>query len=529
MCRYLLLMLLCLGAATTGSYADEKKPVTESAGAATAYLHGNAENQDLGKAFELLIKAFQAGLPEARAGLCKLQAKCYERGNIILVKKIEEHRYLNNYSCDEPGEKPPVTAAHAEQADPAHKTAATKADQTKGAVVGGGQKHSTADQAVQAPASAAVAPATAAKQEQERLAAVKAEQEKTAAAKLASARQQKAEQERLAVEKQVQERLAAVKAVKAKAAAEQRNKEKAEQERLAAEAARRAEEKRERDQLAAAIAEEERRIAAKAEQERSKAAKIVQEQQEKQRLHEAEAVRAAARKREEERAAEAKKQAAIKAEAERLAAKERLSRQRTDQVRIAANVPQAPAAKPGVKPVATGAQRAAAAATPVPKQAEETVPETSRKAGLAKHRPKPGQQVPAFNLVSSTGAPIMPEYYRGSVLVIDFFAPWCQLCRGHITNLVELHSKFKKQGLQVVGLNVDSAGREAITDFAAELHMFYPIAQADEGIQASFDVRSVPMVYVVDKKGQIAEVFPMVNSETDRALASLVKRLLREQ
>lgn len=521
-CRCLLIMLLCFLAATTHARAAEMEPTVDNVSATTVSLHEGTDKQQLNKAFDLLIKAFQAGLPEARAGLCKLRAKSYESGNIILVKKIEEHRYLNNYTCDEPNEKPAETVAQPEQVTPAQKASATTIEQAKSTVGSERQRHGAADTAVQAQATAEVARAAAEKQEQERLAALKAKQEKAAEVKAAAEQQKK--------EKAEQEKAVAGKFVLAQ------QQKKAEQERLAAETARRAEEKQEREQLVAAIAEEERRITAKSAQEHSAATKTAKTPQEKEHLQqtqsETEAARLAARKREEEHEAAVKKQAAVKAEAERIATKERLAKERADQVRSTAAVPHAPAVKSEAKPAATGAQSAVVTAVATkPESKKQTVlavPESSRKPGMTKHRPKPGQQVPAFSLVSSSGVPVMPEYYRGSVLVIDFFAPWCQLCRGHIARLTELHNKFKKQGLQVVGLNVDEKGGAAATDFTAELHMFYPIAQADEATQAAFDVRSVPMVYVVDKKGRIAEIFPVLNSETDRAIASLVKKLLLE-
>jgi peroxiredoxin len=143
--------------------------------------------------------------------------------------------------------------------------------------------------------------------------------------------------------------------------------------------------------------------------------------------------------------------------------------------------------------------------------------------------PRSGQQAPNFKVVSTSGQPITIDNYKGYVLVIDFFATWCPPCKESIPHLVEMNRKYSKQGLQVLGLSLDEDGERAVKSFAGEYRINYPLALADETVQVDFGLRSVPVMFVIDKKGKIAEIYRGFSEEIGRSLENVVKRLLAEK
>ncbi len=143
--------------------------------------------------------------------------------------------------------------------------------------------------------------------------------------------------------------------------------------------------------------------------------------------------------------------------------------------------------------------------------------------------PRPGQTAPAFKVIAITGQSISLDNYRGQVLLIDFFATWCQPCRQSIPHLVEMSRKYGGQGLQVLGLSADVDGEDVVKAFAGEYGIRYPLALAGDAVTADFGVRSVPVMVVIDKKGKVAEIYRGYSNEMGRAMEKLVKRLLAEK
>lgn len=149
--------------------------------------------------------------------------------------------------------------------------------------------------------------------------------------------------------------------------------------------------------------------------------------------------------------------------------------------------------------------------------------------GPADAVPRPGQPAPNFKVVSTTGQTISQDNYRGHVLVLDFFATWCQPCRKSIPHLVEMNRKYGRQGLQVLGLSVDEDGERTVRTFTDEFRVNYPLALAGDAVTVDFGVRSVPVMYLIDKKGNVAEVYRGFSSETARSVEQSIKRLLAEK
>ncbi|MBI2355195.1 MAG: TlpA family protein disulfide reductase [Deltaproteobacteria bacterium] len=143
--------------------------------------------------------------------------------------------------------------------------------------------------------------------------------------------------------------------------------------------------------------------------------------------------------------------------------------------------------------------------------------------------PKAGQPAPGFKVVTTSGQPVTLDNYRGHVLVIDFFATWCPPCRESIPHLIEMNRKYGKQGLQILGLSLDEDGERVVRTFAEEHRINYPVALAGETVATDFGIRSVPVMFLIDKKGRIAEIYRGFNDDIGRSMEGLVKKLLAEK
>jgi thiol-disulfide isomerase/thioredoxin len=96
--------------------------------------------------------------------------------------------------------------------------------------------------------------------------------------------------------------------------------------------------------------------------------------------------------------------------------------------------------------------------------------------------------------------------WRGKVLVVNFWATWCQPCLKEIPEFVRMQDKFGPEGLQFVGIAVDN--RLKVREFAAKYRMNYPVLVGEmDAIElarsAGNEFGALPFTVIVDRKGKV--------------------------
>ena len=138
-----------------------------------------------------------------------------------------------------------------------------------------------------------------------------------------------------------------------------------------------------------------------------------------------------------------------------------------------------------------------------------------------------GQPAPPFKVTSISGQPLSLANYKGHVLILDFFASWCEPCKRSIPHIMELNKKYGKQGLQILGLSLDE-DKDDLVEFAGPLKLNYPVALANEDLQTEYGLRSIPTLFIINKKGIITEKFMGMTDEVKKNIETTIKRLLAE-
>ena len=116
--------------------------------------------------------------------------------------------------------------------------------------------------------------------------------------------------------------------------------------------------------------------------------------------------------------------------------------------------------------------------------------------------------------------------YRGKVLVLDFYATWCEPCRASIPKLIALQRQFGPAGLEIVGLNVGGPDdRIKVADFARELGIPYPLGFPDQALTDLFlsDNQTIPQTFVFGRDGQLAKRFIGYQESTGVELEKVIE------
>jgi cytochrome c biogenesis protein CcmG, thiol:disulfide interchange protein DsbE len=94
--------------------------------------------------------------------------------------------------------------------------------------------------------------------------------------------------------------------------------------------------------------------------------------------------------------------------------------------------------------------------------------------------------------------------YRGQVVVLNFWASWCDPCRAESPLLQRWHDRIKDRDATVLGVDMLDVTSHA-EEFIREYELTYPMLKDKdgEGIEA-FGVIQYPETFVIDKQGRIA-------------------------
>lgn len=120
--------------------------------------------------------------------------------------------------------------------------------------------------------------------------------------------------------------------------------------------------------------------------------------------------------------------------------------------------------------------------------------------------PVSGKSLNAMGWQLADGQRNLFSQYKGSVLILDFYATWCQPCRKSIPQLVGLQDRFKEQGLRVIGLNVGGPSDwPKVPEFARELKVQYTLAVPDADLSSFLlsDSQQIPQTFVFDRQGRL--------------------------
>ena len=117
-------------------------------------------------------------------------------------------------------------------------------------------------------------------------------------------------------------------------------------------------------------------------------------------------------------------------------------------------------------------------------------------------RPIRGDPAPDFELSGLDGVPRSLSQFRGSVVLLNFWASWCEPCRRELPQLQRLHERHSADGLVVLGVSDEDPGQAR--QYLEDLGIGYPsLPDLDGSMMQSYRIHSIPTSLVIGRDGQL--------------------------
>ncbi len=117
-----------------------------------------------------------------------------------------------------------------------------------------------------------------------------------------------------------------------------------------------------------------------------------------------------------------------------------------------------------------------------------------------------------FSLSDQDGKTWRLAELRGKVVVLDFWATWCEPCRKALPEVSKLHRDWSGKGVVVLGVDDESAG--VVRTFAAKNGIAHPtLIDPGRRVHDLFGVRGIPAAIVIGRDGKLVERVPHPHNE----------------
>jgi len=116
--------------------------------------------------------------------------------------------------------------------------------------------------------------------------------------------------------------------------------------------------------------------------------------------------------------------------------------------------------------------------------------------------PGSGEAAPPFSLADLSGVTVSLSERRGKVVLIDFWATWCDSCAREAPGLKALDDRLRGRAFELLAVAIDD-GPQAVAEFAAEEKPGYTIVFGDSAAAKSYGVWALPTKYLIDSNGRV--------------------------
>ena len=129
----------------------------------------------------------------------------------------------------------------------------------------------------------------------------------------------------------------------------------------------------------------------------------------------------------------------------------------------------------------------------------------------------PSPDAPNVTFNGLDGENVTLASLKGKVVIINFWATWCDPCQEEIPWMIEFQQKYADKGFTMLGVAMDDEGKKVVEPFVREtkfdvdgrqMTMNYPIMLGNDEITSKFGgLFGLPTSIVISREGKIRKKY----------------------
>jgi peroxiredoxin len=115
-------------------------------------------------------------------------------------------------------------------------------------------------------------------------------------------------------------------------------------------------------------------------------------------------------------------------------------------------------------------------------------------------------QAPDFELDTLDGQTVALSDFRGEVVLLNFWAHWCNPCVSEMPFLQQVYDEWQERGLVLLAIHIGESAEEAAS-FVEEYSLSFPVLLDIDGtVAAQYGVQNIPTTFLIDQEGIVQGV-----------------------
>jgi thiol-disulfide isomerase/thioredoxin len=134
--------------------------------------------------------------------------------------------------------------------------------------------------------------------------------------------------------------------------------------------------------------------------------------------------------------------------------------------------------------------------------------------------------MPKVNLQDLDGKAIDSDKFKGSILVVDFWATWCGPCIKEIPEYNRIQEKYAEKGIKLLGITMASGLAKEVKPFVKQHNMRYTVLMGDDNQGYDLNIMGFPTTYLVTREGKIFRRYVGAGPRKTEQLEADIQKLL---